>query len=39
MCNFDSDYYIKAYNTFSLGTNYLQDDIKKKRFQNSLHYS
>lgn len=29
----DSDYYIKAYNTFSLGTNCLQGDIKKKDFR------
>lgn len=31
-----SEYYIKGYNTFSLGTNCLQGDIKKNRFQNSL---
>lgn len=28
-----SDYYVKACNTFSLGTNCLQGDIKKKDFR------
>jgi len=29
MCDSDNDYYIKVYNTFSLGTNCLQGDIKQ----------